>query len=540
MERNLNKCFTGIRKIKSKGAILTLFLTFLVSSSFMTILWATTTINYGKDEDLLLFAPGAAALLLLGISCPIAGWLADVYFGRYKVMRVGLWLMWIGYMTIVITLTVLSTLEINLHIQHILWYSGGLVAVILVCTGFAAFIVNAVQFGTDQIPEASADELSAFIHWSVWTMFAGELIARSTSLLNYCTIGVNNSHDKYTSASLQCMVPVIMLSLAICCDNLLRGWLTIEPESQNPLKTIIQVLKFAATHKHPIRRRAITYCEDVKPSRIDYAKDRYGGPFTTEQVEDVKTCFRIVVVVMSTATIIIPLLLYIISFTYLLNYTCSLERRNISISVSMFAVTMVPIFELLVYPLMRSRIPTMLKKVGIAATIMVILSITMFIVNSVQHALNPKIQCMFSAGPKTHVANPGLWIHTLSDAFIAVEMVLYCIAILEFTYAQSPYSMRGLLMGLMYSVVFLTFPVSYAIFTAWEKFPKQAEPSCDFYYFLFQSLCAVVGLVVFCTVARWYKRRRREEDHYSQNVVERIFVERLEHNQRLGGEKEQT
>ena len=53
------------------------------------------------------------------------------------------------------------------------------------------------------------------------------------------------------------------------------------------------MLNFARIHRWPLRRSAFTYCDDEKPSRIDLAKERYGGPFTTEQVEDVKTFLRI-------------------------------------------------------------------------------------------------------------------------------------------------------------------------------------------------------------------------------------------------------
>ena len=44
--------------------------------------------------------------------------------------------------------------------------------------------------------------------------------------------------------------------------------------------------------QHPRQRSAFTYCEDTIPSRIDFGKSKYGGPFTTEQVEDVKTLLR--------------------------------------------------------------------------------------------------------------------------------------------------------------------------------------------------------------------------------------------------------
>ena len=73
-------------------------------------------------------------------------------------------------------------------------------------------------------------------------------------------------------------------------------WLIIEPKSPQSLKTIYRVLKFAAKHKAPLNRSALTYWEDDIPSRIDLGKSKYGGSFTTEQVEDVKTIIHLLVV----------------------------------------------------------------------------------------------------------------------------------------------------------------------------------------------------------------------------------------------------
>ena len=55
-----------------------------------------------------------------------------------------------------------------------------------------------------------------------------------------------------------------------------------------------RVLKYAFKHKQPQCRSAFTYSEDELPSRIDYGKSKYGGPLTTEQVEDVKTFLRLI------------------------------------------------------------------------------------------------------------------------------------------------------------------------------------------------------------------------------------------------------
>ena len=36
----------------------------------------------------------------------------------------------------------------------------------------------------------------------------------------------------------------------------------------------------------------ITYLDEEHPSRLDYGKDKFGGPFTEEEVEDTKTVIR--------------------------------------------------------------------------------------------------------------------------------------------------------------------------------------------------------------------------------------------------------
>ena len=56
-----------------------------------------------------------------------------------------------------------------------------------------------------------------------------------------------------------------------------------------PFKNIYRVLKYAWKHKVLERRSAFAYWEEDTPPHIDLGKDKYGGPFTTEEVEDTKT-----------------------------------------------------------------------------------------------------------------------------------------------------------------------------------------------------------------------------------------------------------
>ena len=83
-----------MRKITSKGAIIVLIWNLFIAS----------VSNY-----LIAFlAPLALeeTTLALGLTLPVAGWLADICFGRYKVIRQSIWIMWIASMLV---MTVYST-----------------------------------------------------------------------------------------------------------------------------------------------------------------------------------------------------------------------------------------------------------------------------------------------------------------------------------------------------------------------------------------------------------------------------------------------
>ena len=78
-----------------------------------------------------------------------------------------------------------------------------------------------------------------------------------------------------------------------------RHWFYSNTGQENPYKTISKIFNFARKHEYPLQRSAFTYCDNYIPSRLDFAKERYGGPFTTEQVENVKTFLYILIVLFS-------------------------------------------------------------------------------------------------------------------------------------------------------------------------------------------------------------------------------------------------
>ena len=165
-------------------------------------------------------------------------------------------------------------------------------AVLVVYLGVSACTVTALQLGLDQMPDASSDNIISFIEWFIFSAIFGvwisDIILNST--VSCAFVDPDNDFIFFS------LYPVFAMSI-LCCSIFLLApkWLIIEPKSPNSLRTIYQVLKFAAKHKTPLNRSALTYWEEDIPSRMDLGKLRYGGPFTTEQVEDVKKFFKIIV-----------------------------------------------------------------------------------------------------------------------------------------------------------------------------------------------------------------------------------------------------
>ena len=85
VHHRLSRCNLScqIRKLKNKGAIIILVWNFfMVSASEYLIAYVQI--------------PGGASVgtVALGFTLPLAGWLADIRFGRYKVIHWSMWIMW--------------------------------------------------------------------------------------------------------------------------------------------------------------------------------------------------------------------------------------------------------------------------------------------------------------------------------------------------------------------------------------------------------------------------------------------------------------
>ncbi len=519
--QQLRKQFRQIRQIKSKGAILVIVWTYLIISHVNFIYESTTPSTKTLSQG------AAIACCIIALLSPFAGFIAGVYFGTYKVMRIGLWLMWIGGAVTVLTFTLQSLL---VELTKILEFVSVLIAVLLVIVGFVAFSVNSVPFGLDQMLDGSEKQITAFIHWFIWSVFAGVATSELGKFLTRCI-----QLDPQNTCTIFSFVSAVLISLALCCNFLFHRRLIIEPESNNPVKTVFKVLKFVAKHKHPVRRSAFTYCEDEKPSRMDLAKTKYGGPFTTEQVEDIKTCLRMTLVITSVGIIVIPAIAYKLSIH---DSILSEFRRTSSVSeccdslielgnsLAPWGTLYLPVYEVVVYPMIKKWIPTTLKRIGIALILSATSSIILLTTSIIWYELSDSGECMFSADYYSPLPVDRNWIEVPISIVLTISAVSMATGILEFVCAQSPYNLRGLLIGMVYSVILSSVPLGAGIYAIWKmRYQEEGgkNPNCNIWFYLFTTVATTLAFALWCAVAKWYKKRERDEPDRQGIFVENYY-----------------
>ena len=501
-------CKYSPRCFHSKGALLVLLwsllisvtvvcLTFLYASLFV---WSNTSIAHNWYWTAVF--PFFTSL----IAAPLSGWLADARCGSYKIFKVGSILLFVsticcsGYIT---TVQSLSLTTVNRVV--------GTLLSIVVCFGIGMCLVTTLQFGLDQMPDASSANITSYIAWLSFSIFFGfwfgDFVFRS-GITHVCV----DVSFQVTVIQVLSLVPAACMAVVLVSDALLSSkWLIIEPKSPQSLKTIYYVLKFAAKHKAPINRSSLTYWENDIPSRLDLGKSKYGGPFTTEEVEDVKTFFKLLIVTLPLWTLGVSVAQVFPLYTLtpeieIVPSPCWNSVFNAFTTNPWWCVIVATlIYEFIVYPFIRYRLPSILKRIGIIFLCLVCLNAA-FLLYSVCIYYKVTVFRPFSI-------NIQLILYTFSTiAHFTTSLELVC--------AQAPYSMRGLFSGYIFFVFVAALPVSvvYNIVNTWA-----GNNHYSVVIFSVKMVVTVIGFVLHCVLARWYKRRVRDEGYVVQTVVEEVY-----------------
>ena len=349
---------------------------------------------------------------------------------------------------------------------------------------------NLVQFGADQIQSAPSQELASYARWCVFVIFLAD------SFLDVLQ-SIQHAIPKFTAFFYILAVSFIILTMGSAIIGFyFKYYLTIEPPSNiDPVKLIGKVIKYAWKHKYPERPSSFTYSGGI-PSRLDYGKNRYGGPFTTDQVEDVKSFWNVLVVILSSAivsnfNIAPPVSLYI----WEADASLSIRERVLVYSNSHLLVIIILFFQFVIVPFFPSWIPSMLKRIWIGLALKFISFLTMTITSFLVSQRQLEVLLIFAG----IINNTGTAVVTFSS--------------LELIFAQAPCYMQGILVGFSN----IRFATEDLLFWLWK-------PSLQVYSSIVTGLI-LVSLILYSIAVYFYKYRVRNElsDVNFRIAIEEVF-----------------
>ena len=500
-----------VKWLKNKGAILIIVWSFLVSSVFHFV-----RAGYQKNLREGYVSPGGIILVLTALLFPIGGWMADAYIGRYRMIHYSIWMMWTGAIFIMageIFANVNGTYNKAIKV-YVIYAMFAVMAM-----GLGAFQSNIIQLGVDQLTDASSTEITSFITWYVLILYASGI---TLQFATECIIYMQPNDELYY---VKVLAIAFFLTIVLCSDFLLHGWLVKEQVIINRFNLILRVIRYALKNwklKHMIT------VNNQAPSCLDVAKQTYGGPFTPQQVEDVKMFLQLLKLVALCTFLCcgIPLVEYakqnierhMQEWEGNYNLSGCYNRLTIRYGDYLIAISVVLLYEFLVYPFFNHCLPKisierkfLLGAVLFLMRILALLSLEIVVFTDFD-TKNSTETCIFTAQDeqKINIDISGRWL-IIPGVMSALSSLLFFQSGFEFIWAQAPTSMTGLLFGICYasaslSIIFQATLASPFLFV--RRIPWQHIPlTCGIWYFILQSLVVVIILAIIAVMIKKYKRR---------------------------------
>ena len=484
---------------------------------------------------------------LMFLIYPLLGHLADVYLTRYRTLKCGA--------GIIVTAGIIFISWFAIIHSHIVVgkdgkYAVGCLIIIGITIGIGLFEANAIQLGLDQLLEAPTSKLIAFIHWYYWSQNVGELVVfyiyyvGNFATFEACIMLVNFRIEATILQIAACLIIFLVAVAMLVFFCVSKKHFYIQRAGFNPFKNIYRVLKYAWKHKVPERRSAFTYWEEDIPPRIDLGKDKYGGPFTTEEVEDTKTFLRILPLLLClfgyhlagdgysapqqlqrTSCPSLPVLLLIVA-----------NPLHMSVLVTVVGIPLYRLVILKVIPRVKHFL--MLTKMWLGLYLS-LLQVVLYIIVVMNHNTTPWYQlsrwllsynspiraCSIirtgylsihtnSCIPNNeHIDNTYLWF-IIPQFLNGLSSLLVSMTVFEFICAQAPHTTQGLLIGLWYA----TFSIRYLVVGVLELYitERRSWLICEGV----KGFLILVSLVLFSCVSRHYHYRQRDEIVNIQAMIE--------------------
>ena len=564
--------FFKIGCIRSKSAIVVLFLTFSALVGYNMVNPIKLQKSFHVVSNHRVFIILAAVIILLGIVfiSPMAGLLADIKFGRYKTLQCSTYItvaaisfFSISFVMYTIVISVVTFRHVdNVPFVFISLYLFGTIGVLI--TSSIVLTTSAINFGMDQLHDSSTQDSILFVHWYVWLNYLSLLVTGVPWSLFFHDTWYADYVDTFRIVSISlCIltsgVILFLLIVSLCVVRHRQRWFLIEPGKVNPYKLVYRVVKFAWHHKIPVYRSAFTYCEDEWPSRLDLGKQKYGGPFTVEQVEDVKTFLGILKVLVS----IVPIfMLQSVSESTLSQFAIhhnlffkppSFHAFGHMIRIEgivhylflssgllspLLVVVSLPLYLFLLRPFIKNHIPgllkTILKRIGVGLLLIILSLLCALAMDVVVHERNSNQLCIFSPNSTTLIVNDStsyrprlyqnVYFFISQHVLSALYNMLIDIALFEFIASQSPYSMKGLLIGVLFSLRILAQILGIIIVIPFSTSWKISYPlSCGSGFYITNISIGVITFIVYVLVAKNYKHRTRDEPSLIRQYAEEYY-----------------
>ena len=257
-----------------------------------------------------------------------------------------------------------------------------------------------------------------------------------------------------------------------------------------------------------------------------------------QEVEDVKTLIRIMILFSSMFGFLLNdnTSILIIAYFNLQQFKPSSSKLESTAQcyVANFMFTFlvivagIPIYKLVLTPLLYKFLPNMIKRMGIGLMVTFVSLATQLLIsvllNSAFEELGYANTCGYNLtanassdnttsslynGSSLVVRNT-LYILIIPQVLNGFSLLLIFLTALEFILAQAPQSMQGLLVGFWYA--FQSVNVLLFLFTI--------GAGCSYITYVVRAVLCALSLLLYIVAARWYKGRiRQESSMIKQNVI---------------------
>ena len=493
----------------------------------------------------------AALLSIANILSPLAGYLGDMKYSRFGVLKCGAYFIVASSLTGLLFLLIVFIVTLNPpHTLKLLYFSIFIWCYVsLYMMGYLLLSVNFIQFSTDQLRDAPTNCTVLLLYAVLWS----DNFSQTLNISNY--VNGNNktfnieSHQRISYSSIYGSFVILVLTLLLMVITMVifkwkQTLLLKEKIKGNPYKLVVEVLLFALRHKSPLRRSAFTFCENEPPSRIDFGKTRYGGPYSTEHVENVKVLLNILKVLASVGPVfLLDYAASLLSIAYVgsshnstILYVSLLEVGPNILS-SVIIIFALPIYVFMLKPSLERCAPRLLpnffKKIGLSMLILTLFFVTNVLYDGLAYNADSEYRSIFRdcVYNETFILNqsivyiPNRYRIILQAILLATSHVLLNVSLWEFICSQSPQNMKGLLFGLLFALrAFMDF-LAVVMLVPFVFYWKISVVSCSDGYNTVNILIGLITLILFTVTARKYKYRKRDdicnvyqfaEDYYSK------------------------